>query len=86
MADTILNLIIQIGTLIVSGIIAVEIWLRAQLEQFGLAPALQTTILAVLAIILIVGSIRLFGGLIRVAVVLMLLLMAMHILFPVFGR
>jgi hypothetical protein len=82
--DSILQLILRIGDLIVAGILTIELWLRGQLEQFGLSPIIQTTILVVLAALLIVGSLRLFGGLIRIAVILVLLLIAIHILFPVF--
>jgi hypothetical protein len=81
--DTLLQLLIRIGNLIVAGIVAIELWLRAGLRQFGLPPAMQTAILVVLAVILIVGALRLFGGLIRVAVVIVVLIIAIHILLPV---
>ncbi len=80
---SILALLIQIGDLIVAGIVAIEVWLRAQLERFGLPPVIQTTILVALAVLLIVASLRLFGGLVRVAAILILVLIAMHILMPV---
>lgn len=80
--DSLLELILRIGDLIVSGIITIELWLRGQLDQFGLPPMIQTAILAVLAILLVVGSLRLFGGLIRIAVILVLMLIAIHILLP----
>lgn len=80
--DSLLELILRIGDLIVSGIITIELWLRAQLDQFGLPPMIQTAILAVLAILLVVGLLRLFGGLIRIAVILVLMLIAIHILLP----
>jgi hypothetical protein len=49
----------------------------------GVAPAAQTLILVLVAVLLILGSLRLFGGLIRVAAVLILMLIAIHILLPV---
>jgi hypothetical protein len=78
-----LQLLIQLGDLIVGWIVLLEMWLRDQLTHFGVAPQIQTLILLVLAVVLIVGALRLFGGLIRVAVVLVLLLIAIHILMPV---
>ena len=47
--DSILTLLLQIGDLIVAGIVAIELWLRGQLGQFGLPPGVQTTILVALA-------------------------------------
>lgn len=81
--NTLLQLLIQLGNLIVAAIVAIELWLRAVLGQAGLPPMVQTVILVALAVLLIVGSLRLFGGLIRVAVVLVLLLIAVHIVLPV---
>jgi hypothetical protein len=78
-----LQLLIQLGDLIVGWIVLLEMWLRGQLTHFGVDPQIQTVILLVLAVVLIVGALRLFGGLIRVAVVLVLLLIAIHILMPV---
>jgi hypothetical protein len=81
--NSLLQLVIALGDLIVGGIITIELWLRAQLTQFGLPPNIQTVILVALAALLIIASLRLFGGLIRVAVVLVLILIAVHILLPV---
>jgi hypothetical protein len=81
--NSILALLLQLGDLIVAGIVAIEIWLREQLGHFGLPPGVQTTILLALAALLIVASLKLFGGLIRIAFILVLLLVAIHIMMPV---
>jgi hypothetical protein len=81
--NNLLQFLIRLGDLIVGVIVTIELWLRAQLMQLGVAPPLQTIILIALAAVLILGSLRLFGGLIRVAVVLILILIAIHILMPV---
>lgn len=81
--NSLLQILIQLGDLIVGAIVTVEVWLRDQLAQLGLPPVIQTVIMLALAVVLIVGSLRLFGGLIRVAVVLVLVLIAIHILLPV---
>lgn len=80
--DTILALLLQIVNLIVAGIVAMEMWLREQLGQFGLASGVQTLILVTLAVLLIVASLKLFGGLIRIALILVFLVIALHILMP----
>ena len=81
--DSLFGLLLQIGDVIVAEILTIELWLRGQLGQFGLAPAVQTTILVVFAIVLVVAALRLFGGLIRIAVLLFLLMIALHFLVPV---
>jgi hypothetical protein len=78
-----LQLVIALGDLIVGGIVAIELWLRGQLGQLGLAPQLQTAILVAIAVLLIVAALRFFGGLVRIAVVIVLALIAIHILLPV---
>jgi hypothetical protein len=77
-----LQLLVHIGELVVAAIVACEVWLRGQLGALGVAPVLQTAIMVGLAVLLILGSVRLLGGLIRIAVVLVLLLIAIHIIVP----
>jgi hypothetical protein len=81
--NNLLQLLIQIGNLIVGWIVMLEVWLRAQLAQLGVAQQMQTAILIAVAVVLILASLKLFGGLIRVAAVLVLILIAIHILMPV---
>jgi hypothetical protein len=78
-----LDLLIALGNIIVAALITIEVWLRAQLTQFGLPPVIQTVILIAVAALLVIGSLRLFGGLIRIAVVLVLILIAIHVALPV---
>jgi hypothetical protein len=80
--NSLLQLILWLGNLIVAGIMAIESWLRAQLSQLGVSQPVQTVILLAVAVVLIVAALRLFGGLIRVAVVLVLILIAIHIVMP----
>jgi hypothetical protein len=81
--NSLLQLLAELANLIVGGLVTLELWVRDQLAQFGLAPPVQTVIMLAVAALLIVGSLRLFGGLIRVAAVLLLLLIAVHILLPI---
>jgi hypothetical protein len=78
-----LDLLIALGNIIVAALITIEVWLRAQLTQFGLPPVIQTVILIAVAALLVIGSLRLFGGLIRIALVLVLILIAIHVALPV---
>jgi hypothetical protein len=81
--DALLQLLIQMGNLILAAIVAVELWLRAQFTLLGLSPPIQTVLLLAIAVLLIVAALRLFGGLIRVAVVLLLLLIVIHVVLPI---
>lgn len=83
MVNSLLQLLTQFGDLAASGLKAVEVWLRTQLATLGVPPALQTVIMLVLAALLVVGVVRMLGGLIRVVVLLVLLLVAVRVLLPV---
>ena len=81
--DTLLKLIMQFGFAVAALLGGFEIWLRGQLQHMGVPHTLQTVVLIVVAVVLVLGSLRLFGGLIRVVVVLILLAMAIHVMMPV---
>jgi hypothetical protein len=81
--DTLLNLLTQFGLTVAAVLTELEFWLRGQLQQLGVPHAVQTLVLLAVAAVLVLGSLRLFGGLIRIAVVLILLLIAIHIVMPI---
>jgi hypothetical protein len=81
--DTLLKLLTQFGVAVAAILTELELWLRGQLQELGVPHTIQTVILLAVAAVLVLGSLRLFGGLIRVAVVLILLLIAIHIVMPV---
>lgn len=80
--NSLLQLLLRLGDLIVGAIITIEMWMRGELTQLGVVPKIQTVIMLALAAVLILGSLRLFGGLIRIVVVLVLILIAIHIVMP----
>jgi hypothetical protein len=81
--QTLLNLLVQLGDLVMAGIVACELWLRGELTLLHVPRPIQTVLMVALAVLLIVAALRLFGGLIRVAVVVVLLLIALHVLLPI---
>jgi hypothetical protein len=81
--QTLLQLLIVTGNLIIGGILTMELSLRDQLEIFGVARPVQTAMLLALTLLLILASLRTFGGPIRVAVTLVLVLTFIHVLLPV---
>ncbi|WP_146101982.1 hypothetical protein [Rhodopila globiformis] len=78
-----LQLLARLGDAAVSGLTAVELWLRAQLTTLGVPAEWQTVLMLALAALLVVTVVRMFGGLIRAAVLLVLLLIAARVLLPV---
>ena len=81
--STLLQLLTTFGLAVAAILSGFEMWLRGALKHAGVQPPFQTVILLTVAVLLVVGSLRLFGGLIRVAAVLILLLIAIHIVLPV---
>lgn len=61
-----------------------ERFLRSQLDQLGVPEIAQTMILVGMAAALILWALHLFGGLFRIGVVLVLLLIAVHVVVPGF--
>ena len=65
--EVLLQFIIDLGGIIVAAIMAVEVWMRGLLTQFGVPAQIQTVLLIALAVVLIIAALRLFGGFIRIA-------------------
>ena len=81
--DTLLKLLTQFGLAVAAILTQLELWLRDELQHLGVPHTVQTLILLVVAAVLVLGRYSRFGGLIRVAVVLILVLIAIHIVMPV---
>ena len=80
---TLLRISIELGHILLDALITIEEWAHDRLGQFGLSANVQTVIMTGVALVLILAALRLFGGLIRFIVVVVLLLIAVHILLPV---
>jgi hypothetical protein len=81
--DALLQVFRQLANAVAALLTALELWLRGELQRLGVPPTLQTLILLAVAVVLVLGTLRLLGGLVRVVVILILLLLAIHILMPV---
>jgi hypothetical protein len=81
--EMLLGLLTQFGLAVAATLTELELWIRSQLLEFGLSHAVQTVLLIGVAALLALGALRLFGGVIRIGVVLILLLVAIHIVMPV---
>ena len=64
---------------------AIEGFLRDLLVQLGVPGRLQSAIILVVAVLFIIAVVRLFGGFLRVLLLLFLILLVLHLLAPLFG-
>jgi hypothetical protein len=78
----ILDFILDLFYLVFRIIALVENWLRAELGRFGVPENMQTIILVVVAIVVLLAAIRLLGGVFRIALVILILLLGAHLLLP----
>ncbi len=81
--DNFLQVIIRLGQAMALAIVTAEAWVREQLGILGIEPHLQTIILVILAMLMVLTAVRLAGGIIRVAMLALLLLVLLDLLLPV---
>jgi hypothetical protein len=80
--NALLALFASAADAVLAGLAAVEQWLRAQLTGLGVTPQIQTVIMIAVAILLLLLVLRVFGGIIRVVLVVFLILLALHVVLP----
>lgn len=80
--NALLALFASAADAVLAGLAAVEQWLRTQLTGLGVQPQIQTVIMVAVAIILLLLVLRVFGGIIRVVLVVFLILLALHVVLP----
>jgi len=74
------TLLLDVIALILGVFVAVEAWARVTLAQAGVPRDLTNVVLIALAIALFLFALRVFGGIIRVLLVLFLMLLVVHLL------
>ena len=80
--NSLLALFRAAADVVLAGLAAVEQWVRIKLTGLGVAPGIQTVIMLAVAVLLILLVLRVFGGVIRVLLVVFLILLALHVLLP----
>ncbi len=63
----------------------IESGLRTPLQAAGIHGALQTLVLAMIPLLTIVAVVKLFGGIVRALVVIVLALVLVHMAWPLFA-
>ncbi len=64
---------------------AIEGFLHVTMTQAGIPGGLQSLVILVVAILFIVAVLRLFGGVLRLLLILFLVLLLLHVLLPNLG-
>jgi hypothetical protein len=77
--DILLRLLIPLRDFVIAFVFGIELWLRAPLQRIGVPDMAQTVILFAAAGFMIMASLQLFDGLVRVTFVLFLSLLAVNI-------
>jgi hypothetical protein len=80
--DFVLTLILRLVAAIMAVIGVIEAALRRLLVNAGIHGELQSAILIVVAILLIIGALRLLGGVFGVLITVLLLLLIVNLLMP----
>jgi hypothetical protein len=82
MLDHIANLLLALLASLAAIVLSVLAWLEAAfghfLSQLGVPPGAQTVLGIVLAILFLLAAIRLFGGFIRIVLVVVVLAIVVH--------
>ena len=81
--NALLALFASAADAVIAGLAAIEQWLRAELTTLGVAPQIQTVIMIAVAVVLLLVVLRVFGGVIRVILVVFLILLALHVVLPI---
>jgi hypothetical protein len=80
--DTVLLRLIQIFDFVMAYLADLESGVRELMDERGIAPALQTAILIIVAVIVAVVALRLLAGIFRLVIVLLAALIAVHLVWP----
>ena len=76
--NVVLGLLIRLFELVVAAIAFIERGARHLLSQLGITGPLQGALLIVLAVLLVVAALRVFGRLFAVLLLIVLLLLLLH--------
>lgn len=79
-ARALVALLAGLAALVLTALAALEDWLRGLMSAAGVPGAVQTIFGIVLAVLFLIAALRLFGGFIRVVLVVVLVALGLHAL------
>ena len=80
--NTVILRLIQIFDFVMAYLADLESGVRELMNERGIAPALQTAILIMVAVIVALVAFRLLAGIFRLVIVLLAALIAVHLVWP----
>ncbi len=80
--DFVLTLILRLVAAVMAVIGVIEVALRRLLVEAGINGELQSAVMVVVAIMLIIGAIRLLGGVFGLLITVLLILLIVNLLMP----
>lgn len=77
-----LGFIAALAALLLAAMATADDWVRRMLSAFGIGDPIQTIILILVAFVVLLAALRLMGGIVRVLIVVLIVLFAIHLLLP----
>ncbi len=77
-----LAFVAALAALLLAAMATADEWVRRVLTALGVGYPVQTIILILVAVLVLLAALRLMGGLVRVLIVVLIVLFAIHLLLP----
>lgn len=82
LVDDLVRLIVRLGEMMLSGVGTAAVSLREQMTELGIPAQVQTIVLVLLAVAIVLLAVRLLGGVLRLAVIVVLVILAIQLTLP----
>jgi len=80
--DFVLSLILRLIGLVMAAIAIIDAFLRGLMDRAGIGSQVQAIVLVAVAVLFIVAALRVFGGVLRLLIIVFLVLLLVHVLMP----
>lgn len=77
-----LGFVAALADLLLAAMATADHWVRQVLTALGVGNSVQTIILILVAFLVLLAALRLMGGIVRVLIVVLIVLFAVHLLLP----
>ncbi len=82
--DFVLSLILRLIGVVMAAVGLIDAFLRGLMTRAGVGGQVQAVVLGVVAVLFILAALRVFGGVLRVLIIIFLVLLLIHVLMPGF--
>ena len=80
----VLSLILRLVSVVMAAIGLIDAFLRSLMSRAGVGAQVQAVVLVAVAVLFIIASLRVFGGILRVLIIIFLILLLIQVLMPGF--